>query len=111
MMNNINICNRAILETFYRLEENFHKINHEYINTPSDTFSTSFKIITASGVKMSIAHTIDTGCGLETILLNDNNSLNHDTLQYHESREQLIEYILAFPHHPNDNPPVPYGPC
>lgn len=103
-MNNIILCNRAILETFYRLEENYHKLNHDYITTPSDTYSTSFKIIINSGVKISIAHTIDTGGELETVLIKDDDSLNDNTIQYHENREQLIEYILAFSNYSNDKP-------
>jgi len=43
---------------------------------------------------MSIAHTMDTCGELETIILDANGALDHDTLMYHDNREELLKYIM-----------------
>lgn len=88
-MNNFHNCNKAAIETFQCLADT----KHEYVSAPSNPFATSFRIVTESGVGVSIAHSIDTNGILETILVNHDDSLNHDTLIYHESRKDLIEYL------------------
>lgn len=93
-MNNIFACNKAICETYQYLNDNCDKTNHKYITVPTNVFMTSFRIVMESGVKLSIAHSLDTGGELETILINKDDSIDHYSLLYHKNREELIEYII-----------------
>lgn len=71
------------------------KVQIIFDTVPTGMFTTSFRIITKNGQKISIGHSLDTGGELETILVNQDNTLNHDSLIYHNNREDLVEYILS----------------
>jgi hypothetical protein len=94
-MNNIPMCNDAIYKTFNYVLDTLYATDISFATIPTNYIDTSFRIVTESGVKMSICHSPDTGGELETILLDTDNSLVHDTLLYHENVEDLIKYILA----------------
>ena len=88
------ICHKAIYETFMCLNDNHQMTKHKYITVPTGMFTNSFRIVMESGVKLSIAHPLDTGGELETVLINNDDSIDHLSLLHHNNREELINYIL-----------------
>lgn len=93
-MNNIIRCNQEIMETYSFLCNKKSQTHHVVLNIPNNIFSTSFRILTNDGIKMSISHSIDTCGELETILICDNNYIDRDTTLNHKNREELLKYIL-----------------
>lgn len=93
-MNNISICNDAIYNTFNYVLDALYDTKISFVTIPTNSTVTSFRIVTESGVKMSIGHSPDTGGQLETILLDSDNNLMHDTLEYHADMDNLIKYIV-----------------
>lgn len=93
-MNNLSICNDAVYNTFNYVLNTLYDTDISFVTIPTNFVQTSFRIVTHSGVKMSIGHSPDTGGELETILLDTNDNLIHDTLQYHEDLDHLIKYIV-----------------
>lgn len=93
-MNNISICNSSIYKTCNCVLNTLYDTNVRFITIPTNSIDTSFRLVNESGVKMSIGHSPDTGGELETILLDTDDHLMHDTLLYHKDTEDLIKYIL-----------------
>ena len=93
-MQNLLYCNQETVKTYSFLTENINKTNHEFLNVVEIMIGTSFRIKTRNNVVMSIAHTMDTCGELETIILDANGDLDHDTLMYHDNREELLKYIM-----------------
>lgn len=90
-MENLSKCNAAVNNTYNYVRDTLSDIS--FVTVPTHFLQTSFRIVTRSGVKMSIGHSPDTGGELETILLDANDDLLDDTLEYHENLDNLVKYI------------------
>jgi hypothetical protein len=79
------------VKTFHYLCDNCNEFKfHSY---PIDEMSTEFQIENHSGVKISVSHSIATGGDIETTLINCSGKKIYDTLEYHDSRENLVKYL------------------
>jgi len=93
----------------FEVEEDFKELHdkivktYEYLSSvcddytfksyPIDMYSTEFQIESPSGKKISVSHPIATGGDLETIIINHDGKKRYDTLEYHDSRENLANYL------------------
>jgi len=64
----------------------------KFNNFPIDELSTGFEIESPTGNRIFIEHSIATGGDLETIHV-ENNKKKYSTLEYHNSREDLLLYL------------------
>ena len=60
---------------------------------PIDELSTEFQIENKNGIKISFSHSIATGGDIETTLINCSGEKRYDTLEYQDSRENLVKYL------------------
>lgn len=89
-------------EDFKEIHEDTVKTFHYLCNTcnefkfntyPIDELSTYFQIENHCGTKISVSHSIATGGDIETTILNSDGVKRYDTLEYHDSRENLVKYL------------------
>lgn len=93
----------------FEVEEDFKELHDSIIKTyeylsdicdeytfktyPIDEYSTEFQIESPSGKQISVSHSIATGGDIETIIMNHYGENKYDTLEYHDSRENLANYL------------------
>lgn len=102
IMEKILISNRKIKDVFKFLKCNINEVvdNCEFEDYEIDNNNvTSFRI-NKNTQKISIACPIDISCGdedvYETILFHSDGSMDHDSIEYHDSKESLLKYIMSF---------------
>lgn len=93
MLRYLMFCKREIINTYNYLDENKEYLGIIFLSIPDNMLSTKFRIMTKNLNKISIAHTEDTSEELQTVLLNDDYTINKDSLVYHKNREDLFKYI------------------
>jgi len=93
----------------FELEEDFEELHTNIVKTfeylsivcneykfhtyPLHEFSTDFQIESPFGKKVLVSHSIDTGGDLETIIIHQSGKKLYDTLEYHDTRENLANYL------------------
>lgn len=87
---NFKKCHLKIVDTFQYVSKNYKSGVFE--TYPLDEYSTNFIMVNNNNIRLSISHPIDTDGELETIIY-EGDELNHDSLEYHENHEKLLEYI------------------
>lgn len=70
-----------------------HCDDYKFLNYPIDEKSNSFNISSPKNNMIIVKHSIETGGGLETILMDKNDNLKYDTLEYHDTHKDLLEYL------------------
>lgn len=93
----------------FEIEEDFKELHNNIVETyeylscicedytfktyPIDEYSTEFQIESPYGTQVSVSHSITSGGNLETIVLRSDGNKNYETLEYHDSRENLANYL------------------